>query len=64
MHDPGDNMNCLYGMTSAGERFAVSSYVTYWLAKPEATSPEVIATLAMRLDTPHNPSSDGFFLQW
>ncbi len=57
-----DEMNRLYGMTSSGERFAVSSYVTHVFAR--YSDPEKISELLWELNAQDNPSIDGFIFEW
>jgi len=58
----GDEINRLYGMTSSGERFAVSSYVTHTFAR--YSDPEKISELLWELNARDNPSIDGFIFEW
>jgi hypothetical protein len=57
-----DEINRLYGMTNTGERFAVSAYAINLLAR--ASSPEMIAALASRLNAQDNPSLNGYIFEW
>jgi hypothetical protein len=57
-----NQINRLYGMTSSGNRFAVSSYTTHLFANE--SSEETIVELAMHLNSHDNPSIDGFLFEW